>query len=135
MVHFLCVKFWIEAFPNIWWGIVTGIVIIWSLYLVKSLINNYIDSKEKILVKKQDFEKRLKEDMFNRDKEMKRLNDLKESTDEALKNQNNDLKKEKNELESKLKTEKINNELLKRQLKIYRDIFEDLKVDVKPKEK
>ena len=83
---------------------------------------------------KNKHERQQKKDAFDREKKMKELNDLKESTDEALKKQNNDLEKEKSELESKLKTEKINNELLKRQLKIYREIFEDLKVDVKPKE-
>lgn len=45
----LCSFFWVEVFPNLWWGLVVGVVIIWSLYIVSPLIKSYINSKTDIL--------------------------------------------------------------------------------------
>jgi len=62
-----------------------------------------------------------------------KLDELKESTDDGLKEQVKELKTKVSELEGKLKTEEFNKELLEKQLKMYSDIFEQLKVEVKPK--
>lgn len=62
-----------------------------------------------------------------------KLDELKASTDEGLNNQVKDLKTKVSELEGKLKIEEFNKELLEKQLKMYSDVFEQLKVEVKPK--
>ena len=62
-----------------------------------------------------------------------KLDELKESTDDGLKVQVKDLKTKVSELEGKLNAEKFNKDLLEKQLKMYSDVFEQLKVEVKPK--
>lgn len=61
------------------------------------------------------------------------VNNLKACTEEGLNKQVKDLKTKVSELEGKLKTEEFNKELLEKKLKMYSDIFEQLKVEIKPK--
>ena len=61
------------------------------------------------------------------------VNNLKACTEEGLNNQVKDLKTKVSELEGKLKTEEFNKELLEKKLKMYSGIFEQLKVEIKPK--
>lgn len=61
------------------------------------------------------------------------VNNLKACTEEGLNNQVKDLKTKVSELEGKLKTEEFNKELLEKKLKMYSVIFEQLKVEIKPK--
>ena len=80
-------------------------------------------------------ESKMKEEAHNREKEWADFKKAKASTDEALKDQVKDLKSKLSELEGTLESEKFKNGLLEKQLKMYRDLFDKLNVEVKPKEK
>ena len=111
----------IGAIPGICWGIL-GLILICVLLrrVAFPLIANYHEVKLK------------KEETKWFDKKNK-LDELKESTDDGLKEQVKELKTKVSELEGKLKIEEFNKELLEKQLKMYSDVFEQLKVEIKPK--
>jgi len=115
----------ISTIPCFLWGIL-GLILICVLvrHVVSPLIANCHEIRLKRELYVQEtlwFEKRNK------------LEELKACTEEGLKNQVNELNTKVSELEGKLNTEKLNKELLEKQLKMYRDFFEQLKVEVKPK--
>lgn len=117
--------------------------LIWALVVIVMSILFYCYKNKKAKLSSEEADKeRLHE------KEMKELSDrleaswfdkknklgeLKASTDDGLKDQVKDLKTKVSELEGKLNEEKFNKELLEKQLKMYSDVFEQLKVEVKPK--
>lgn len=123
----LCQLFWIDVFPNLWWGLVIAVVFIWSLYIVSPLIKGYIDSKSTILDMQQKHEEKMKTDAFEREKQWyfikktglpldeleKELKDNKEKLDKLQKQQEElekgteALNKEKEEFEKKILNTKI----------------------------
>jgi hypothetical protein len=111
----------IGAIPGICWGIL-GLILICVLLrrVAFPLIANYHEVK----LKKENFDEETK--WFDK---KNKLDELKESTDDGVK----ELKTKVSELEGKLKIEEFNKELLEKQLKMYSDIFKQLKVEVKPK--
>lgn len=107
----LCSFFWVEVFPNLWWGLVVGIVIIWSLYIVSPLIKSYINSKTDILERHQAHERQMKEDAFEREKEwyeLKKQEQIDELTQKV---------REYNEL-----TKNINDDELTRKVREYNEL-------------
>lgn len=112
----------IKEIESLLWGviIVVGIYIILKYYFLPKLKLNH--------------ERQMKKEAFDREKEWADFNNLKESTDEALKQKVEDLSKKNKELEKELESEKKSKELLDKQLKTYGEIFAKLNVEVKPKE-
>ena len=111
MIVLLCSFFWVEVFPNLWWGLVVGIVIIWSLYIVSPLIKSYINSKTDILERQQAHERQMKEDAFEREKEwyeLKKQEQIDELTQKV---------REYNEL-----TKNINDDELTRKVREYNEL-------------
>jgi len=117
--------------------------LIWAIVILALVILFYYYKNKKAQLKYDDAEKErqheitlknmsVQQEFFWFDKKND-LKNLKASTDEGLKNQVKDLKTKVSELEGKLKTEEFNKELLEKQLKMYNDIFEHLKVEVRPK--
>ena len=117
--------------------------LIWAItvFLLGCLFYRYMSTKAQLKLQAADNERK-------HEKEMKELSDkmeafwfdkkncqkeLKASTDEGLKNQVKNLKTKVSELEGKLATEEFNKELLKKELKMFSDILEQLKVEAKPK--
>lgn len=115
----------ISAIPGFLWGIL-GLILICVLvrHVVCPLIANY----HEVRLKKENY---VQETTWFDKKN--RFENLKASTDEGLKNQVKELKTKVSELEGKLNAEKFNKDLLEKQLKMYSDVFEQLKVEVKPK--
>lgn len=113
----------IKAVPCLCWGIIFLIVLYLLLkYIVRPCIVNCQENK-------------MKEDAHKREKEWAEFETTKASTDDALKQQVKDLKVKISEQEEALKSEKYNKDLLEKQLKMYSGIFENLNVEIKPKEK
>lgn len=112
----------INDIPCLCWGII-GLVALYLLlrYVFSPLIAN---CHERVMMKDAD----------TREREWADFKNTKASTDEALQQQVKELKSKVSELEGGLKTEKFNKELLEKQLKLYRDVFEKLNIEVKPKD-
>lgn len=117
--------------------------LIWAIVVLVMSILLYCYKSKKAKLKYDDAEKERQHEKDIKDLSDKQeiswfdkknnLEKLKASTDEGLKNQVKDLKTKVSELEGKLKTEEFNKELLEKKLKMYSDIFEQLKVEIKPK--
>ena len=115
----------ISAIPGICWGIL-GLVLI--CVLLRRVAFPLIANSYEIRLKKENFIQET--EWFDK---KNAFENLKASTDEELNKQVKELKTKVSELEGKLKAEEFNKELLEKQLKMYNDIFEQLKVEVKPK--
>ena len=117
--------------------------LIWAIavFLLGILLCHYMNKRDKLKFdeaeKNREHEKRMKElsdqleiSWFDKKNNFK---ELKASTDDGLKKLVKDLETKVSELEGKLKTEEFNKALLEKRLKMYSDIFEQLKVEVNPK--
>lgn len=129
----LCNFFWTDVFPDLWWGLVVAVVIIWSQYIVRPLIKGYINSKIVILDKQQSHEKQMKDDAHEREKEWVHFNDIKACTDKQMQEKQQQLKKENKDLKNQLELEKVNQDLLDKQLKVYKAFMSALNLEIKPK--
>ena len=112
----------IKEIESLLWGviIVVGIYIILKYYFLPKLKLNH--------------DRQMKEEAIDREKKWADFDNLKESTDKALKQKVEDLSKKNKEMEKELESEKKSKELLDKQLKMYGEIFAKLNVEVKPKE-
>lgn len=119
---FLCLCPWkevIDSIPCLCWGVI-GLIALYLLlkYLAQPFVNNRLelDAKEKA---------------FEREKFWAKADELKASTDDALKNKIEELQNKVKELEK----EKDAKDALEKQLSIYKKIMDELNIEVKPKEK
>ena len=65
----LCDYCWGNIIPSLWWGVVVLIVLITALCIAKSIIENHIKSKQQIIEEQHRYEKEMKDDAFEREKE------------------------------------------------------------------
>ena len=121
----LCELSWQCVILTGWIVTMSAVVIVLVCYY---LLKYYVQPKQKAK-----YEQEAKEKAFEREVSWKNLKELKASTDEGLKGQVKELETKVSELEGKLKAEEFCKELLEKKLKMYSDIFEQLKVEVKPK--
>ena len=117
----------INALPCLLWGIlIIGAILTGGYFWLKYY---WMPNRKYI------HEEEIKEKADNREKEWAGFGEMKKSTDEALKKKIEEMELKIKELESEIRYEKYNNDILKKQLKMYSDIFEDLKIDLKVQEK
>jgi hypothetical protein len=129
-----CNCFWVEVFPNLWWGLVVGVIVLGALGIVRTLIKSYINSKIDLLDKQQSYEKQMKDDAFDREKEWYFIKRIENLTDEDI----NKFMKELEELRKKEKdlnngTESLNKEkeqfekkILNHKIKVYEEIIKKI---------
>lgn len=108
---------------GIFWGVI-GLIALY--FILKFIVQPWMSHCH---------ESKMKEEVYNREKEWAEFKKTKASTDEALQGKVKDLTSKVSELEGTLESEKLKNDMLEKQLKIYRDWFDKLNVEVKPKEK
>ena len=104
-----------------------AIIILVAIYMI---LKNYCLPKERF-----NHERKMKKEAFDREEKWAGFDKIKESCDDALKKKIDVLNKEKKDLETELETEQYKRGVLEKQLKLYSDIFNQLNVEVKPKEK
>lgn len=78
-------------------------------------------------------EYKMKKDAFEREKEWAEINKVKASTDEVLKQKVQTLESQKTCLELELDLEKKQVEKLKELLKLYKEAFEQMNIEINPK--
>ena len=106
----------IDAIPCFCWGLLILIGLIYSIkYIIVPCMNNCHECK-------------MKEAANKREKEWANFESTKASTDEHLINS-------KKELEDKLKLETTKNELLEKQLQVYKEFIKQLNLEIKPRQK
>ena len=98
----------VNAIPCLYWGII-GLAAI--VYFLRPLSVIWI---------KNHHERMMKEDVFEREKQWADFEKIKASTDEELKKENEGLK-------NQYELEKQANELLKKQLEVYQDLYNKFK--------
>lgn len=104
----------IRSIPSLCWAIIVIVTLYLVLrYIVKPIIANC-------------HEKAIKEQSFEHEKDWAGFNDTKASTDENL-------KKEKKELETQIKNFQTDNQIMKKQLEIYKNFFDNLSLEIKLK--
>lgn len=131
---FLCRFFWIEIFPTLFWGLVVCGTIIGSLCIICPLIKYHIDSRAIILDKQHQFEKDMKADAFEREKEWYFIKKVDQPFEEELKKYKEELtelKKKEEELNKgtdslKNDKEQFEKEILMAKIKAYEEIIKTI---------
>ena len=124
----LCHWFWLSIIPSLWWGVVVLIVLIMALRIAKSIIESHINSKQQIIKEQHRYEKEMKDDAFEREKEWYFI----KRTEKPLKIEE-DLKKCQDKLEEFQKKEKEINEGTASLLKKDKEQFEKKVLETKIK--
>ena len=133
----LLASFSLDVNPHFYWGVVVGIVLIWSLYIIRRSIKDYLSYKTTILEKQLSQEKTMKDDAFKREKEwaQEELENRAKLQALRLEEQQNQLDLKKQEFKEITITtkllEKINNlDNLNQELEKYKNEFEKLKKQI-----
>lgn len=132
----LCDYCWGNIIPSLWWGVVVLIVLITALCIAKSIIENHIKSKQQIIEEQHRYEKEMKDDAFEREKEwyfikrtekpLKIEEDLKKCQDKLEEFQKKE--KEINEGTASLKKDKeqFEKKVLETKIKVYEEILKTI---------
>jgi septal ring factor EnvC (AmiA/AmiB activator) len=132
----LCHWFWLSIIPSLWWGVVVLIVLIMALRIAKSIIESHINSKQQIIKEQHRYEKEMKDDAFEREKEwyfikrtekpLKIEEDLKKCQDKLEEFQKKE--KEINEGTASLKKDKeqFEKKVLETKIKVYEEILKTI---------
>lgn len=127
---FLCRFFWVEIFPTLFWGLIVCGTIIGSLCIICPLIKYHIDSKTTILDKQRQFEKEMRTDAFEREKEWYFIKKVGHPFEEELKKYKEELtelkKKGKDSESLKKDKEQFEKEILTAKIKAYEEIIKTI---------
>ena len=132
----LCHWFWVSIIPSLWWGVVVLTVLIMALRIAKSIIESHINSKQQIIKEQHRYEKEIKDDAFEKEKEwyfikrtekpLKIEEDLKKCQDKLEEFQKKE--KEINEGTASLKKDKeqFEKKVLETKIKVYEEILKTI---------
>lgn len=105
--------------------------LLWAIILLVAI---YIVLKYYCMPTRQlKHERQMKDDAHEREKEWVHFNDIKACTDKQMQEKLQQLKKENKDLKNQLELEKVNQDLLDKQLKVYKAFMSALNLEIKPK--